>query len=140
MAQEDVDLVRAALAKWREVDSGDADLQSLSEFFAPDAPWEFAAVSGWPDNRVFRGPAEFIEFREAWTEPYDEWSYEAEEILDAGANRVLVVFRQRGKPRGSDSWVEQRYAVVYLVEDGLIQRGVVYTTADEAFEAVGLRA
>jgi ketosteroid isomerase-like protein len=139
MSRENVEVVQAALDVWSEVDSGHADAQRLTEFFAPDVTWEFATVGGWPEDRVFRGFDEFLAFRDEWTQPFDEWSYEAEKILDAGGNRVVAKFRQRGKPRGSDSWVEQRYAIVYAIEDGLIQRCQVYTTADEALEAVGLR-
>jgi|SRR5215216_1009819 len=104
MSRENVELARAALAAFIEVDEGLVDPQRLEQFFAPDA---MTSVSGFlPEQRTFRGVDEFLKFRAAWMEPYDDWSYEVETILDAGANRVVVQLHQRGKPRGSDLWVE----------------------------------
>lgn len=136
MSQENVQLVRRALAAWREVDEGLADPQRLGEFFAPDVRWE---VFGLPEVGEFRGLDEFLEFRAAWTEPFDEWSYSVETILDAGGSRVVATFSQRGKPHGSDSWVDLRYGIVYMVGRGLIQRSQLYVSADEALAAAGLR-
>src|SRR5688500_13063571 len=139
MSQKNVELVREALATWSEVDRGLADPQRLTEFFAPDGTWELGAFSGWPERSTFRGLDEFLEFRAAWTEPYDEWSYDVEKILDAGANRVVATFHQRGKLRASDSWVDLSYGIVYTIGSGLIQRSQVYASADEAVEAAGRR-
>lgn len=138
VSKENVELVRAALAAWREVDCGNADLQELTTFFAPDGAWDLGTFSGWPDQREFRGLDEFLQFREAWAEPYDEWSYEVDEIHDAGGHRVVATFHQRGRLRGSDSWIEQRYAIVYTIEGGMIQHAQVYVSADEALEAARL--
>jgi ketosteroid isomerase-like protein len=82
---------------------------------------------------------EFNDFLVAWIEPYDEWSYEVEKILDAGGNRIVVTVHQRGKPRGSDSWIDAAFAIVYRIEGGLIQRAQVYANAAKALEAAGLR-
>ena len=60
------------------------------------------------------------------------------EIIDAGESRVVVTLHQRGKPHGSDSWVEMDYGLVYTVEEGLITRGDFYATPEEALQAVGL--
>ena len=45
---------------------------------------------------------------------------------------------QRGRLRGSDSWVELRAGFLYTVENGLIVRGEVHTTFGDALEAAGL--
>jgi hypothetical protein len=50
----------------------------------------------------------------------------------------VEITRQRGRLRGSDSWIEWRYGIVYTVEEGLIRRGKVYATPEEALEAAGL--
>ena len=80
----------------------------------------------------------FIEFRAAWMEPYDDWSYEPEKFLDAGSNRVLVLFHQSGKLRDSDSWVEMRYGIAYTVEGGLITGARMFLNHADALEAAGL--
>jgi ketosteroid isomerase-like protein len=133
-----VEIVRQFIAAFIEVDEGLVDLQRLAEFYAPDGTFDLLAYSGWPGQTTFRGLDEFLKFRASWMEPYDDWSYEAKEILDAGASRVVVTFHQRGRPRDSDSWVEMDYSIVYTVEGGLIRRAKVYATPEEALEAVGL--
>jgi ketosteroid isomerase-like protein len=132
MSQENVEVVRKGIAAFTES-------ERVSEFFAPDVVWDMGTFSGWPGRSEFRGLDEFNEFLDAWIEPYDEWSYEVERILDAGGNRVAVTVHQRGKPRGSDSWIDAAFAIVYTIGDGLIQRAEVYASAGEALEAAGLR-
>jgi ketosteroid isomerase-like protein len=136
MSQENVELARATLAAFVEVDEGLVEPQRLEEFFAPDA---VATFSGFMEDETTLSVSEFLELRAAWMEPYDDWSYEPEKIIDAGGNRVVVTLRQRGKPRGSDSWVEMRYGLVYTIEGGLITRGEFYATPEAALEAAGLR-
>ena len=59
-------------------------------------------------------------------------------IIDAGANRWWPSLYQRGKPHGSDSWVEMDYGLVYTIEDGMISRADFYGSQN-ALEAAGLR-
>jgi ketosteroid isomerase-like protein len=137
MSQENVELARAALNAWIEVDEGLIDPQRLEEFFARDVTTTF---SGFMEERTtLHGTDEFLELRAAWMEPYEDWEYEVERILDAGANRVVVTLYQRGKPRDSDSWVDMHYGLVYTVEHGVITRGDFYATSEEALEAARLR-
>ena len=137
MSQENVELVRAALNAFAELDEGLIDPQRVEEFFADDVITTFSGF-GFLDEQTLRG-WEFLEFRAAWMEPYDDFMYEPKEILDAGANRVVVTLHQRGKPHGSDSWVEMDYGIVYVVEERLIRRAEFYATPEEALEAAGLR-
>ena len=131
MSQESVEVVRNGIAAFMES-------ERLAEFFAPDVVWDMGTFSGWPGQSEFCGLDEFNDFLEVWIEPYDQWSYEVEKILDAGGNRVVVTVHQRGKPRGSDSWIDARFAIVYTIEGELIQRGQVYASLDEALEAAAL--
>jgi ketosteroid isomerase-like protein len=131
MSQENVEIVRKGVAAF-------AKSERLSEFFAPDVVWDMSTFSGWPGRSEFRGFDEFNEFLDAWIEPYGGWSYEVEKILDAGGNRVVATVHQRGKPRGSDSWIDASFAIIYTIEEELIQRGQVYASTDEALEAAGL--
>jgi ketosteroid isomerase-like protein len=90
------------------------------------------------DDQTLRG-WEFLEFRAAWMEPYDDFMYEPQEILDAGTNQVVAILHQRGKPHDSDSWVEMDYGIVYTVEQGVISRSDFYAPPEQALEAAGLR-
>jgi ketosteroid isomerase-like protein len=136
MSEENVELARAALNAFAELDEGLVDRQRVEEFFAQDV---ITTYSGFLEEATtLRGPDEFLEFRAAWMEPYDDFIYEPRKILDAGANRVVVFLHQRGKPHDSDSWVEMDYGLVYTVEEGLITRGDFYATPEQALEAAGL--
>ena len=138
MSKENVEVVRRALDTWAEVDQGLTDPQKLAAFFAPDSLWDLTTLSGWPGRSQFRGVDEFLEFRTTWIEPYDDYAYEVEQIREAGPNRVVATFHQRGKLRDSEAWVEMRYGVVYTVDERMIREALVFATAEEAIEAAGL--
>jgi ketosteroid isomerase-like protein len=133
MSKEDVEVVRQFLAAFVEVDEGLAEPGRLSEFYAPEGTITLPEPMGGELH-----VDQFIEFRAGWMEPYDEWDYKPEKFLDAGENRVLVLFHQRGKLRDSDSWVEMHYGIVYTVEEGLITGARMYLTPEQALEAAGL--
>ena len=80
-----------------------------------------------------------MEFFAEWTDAYDEWTQEIESVIDAGDGHVVVTTRQRGRLRGSDSWVALRVGFLYTVEKGRLVRADVYTNPEEALEAAGLR-
>ena len=132
MSEENVELVRRFLAAWTEVDQGLAEPEGLTEFSAPDAPFYPADAA-----EAIRGVHEFLKFRADWLKAYDDWSYGADKIMDAGADHVVVTFHQRGRLRGTDSWVDMHYGIVYMVEEGMITEARFYTTAQEALEAAG---
>ena len=136
MSQETVEVVRQFLAAFAELDEGLVGPERIGEFLAQDAITTFSGF-GFVDQQTLRG-WEFLEFRTAWMEPYDDWRYDTQKILDAGKNRVVGIFHQRGKPRDSDSWVHMDYGIVYTLEEGLIQGGQMYASPEEALEAAGL--
>jgi ketosteroid isomerase-like protein len=139
VSRENVELIRDFLNTFVEVDEGLADRQRLTEFAAPNASFDLGAFSALVGQGEIRGMDDFLEFRAAWMEPYDDFSYEPEKLLDAGGNRVVAMLHQRGKPHDSDSWVEMHYGIVYTVEEGLISGARFYATPEEALEAAGLR-
>src|SRR5204863_1381031 len=117
MSQEHVEIGRAALNAFAELDEGLIDRQRMDEFFAQDV---IATVSGFEvflgKQTTVHGADEFLKLRAAWMEPYDDFSYEPVKIIDAGGDRVVVTLHQRGKPHDSDSWVEMDYGLVYTLE------------------------
>jgi hypothetical protein len=133
---KNVELVRNSLNAWVEVDEGLAEPGRMAEFFAPDAA--FAMDENFAEGGELHGIHEFLEWRAGWIASFDDWWYRPEKILDAGANRVVGLFYQRGKLRGTDSWTEMRYGIVYDLDGGLISRGKMYLTPEGALEAAGL--
>ena len=137
MSQENVEIVRQFLAMFAELDEGLAGPERLLEFVAQDAIATFSGF-GFLDDQTVRGRSGFLELRASWMEPYDDFMYEPLRFLDAGANRLVVTFHQRGKPHGSDSWVGLDYGIVYTVEEGLIRRADFYAPPEKALEGAGL--
>ena len=131
-----MEAVQQWLALCIKVDEGLVDPKRLNEFITQNGSFTFRGFL--EEGTTFHSVDEFLEFRAAWMEPYDDWSYEAEKFLEAGENQVLVLFRQRGKPRGSDSWVEQHYGIVYTIEEGLLSGAEIYADPGKALEAAGL--
>ncbi len=133
MSEENVELVRDALTGFRETQ------QPSQDFLAPDFVWDLRGWAAWTGQAEFHGNDGFAEFFAAWTDAYDEWTYEFESFIDAGESQVVVTTVQHGRLRDSDSWVDLRAAFLYTVEDGLISRAQVYASPEEALEAAGLR-
>ena len=80
MSQENVELARAALDWFAQLDEGLVGPERWGEFFTHDALATFSGF-GVMDEQMFRG-LEFL-VPGAWMEPYDDWLYEPKEILDA---------------------------------------------------------
>jgi ketosteroid isomerase-like protein len=131
MSRENVEVVAANLREFK------ATQRPAMRFLAPDFVWDLRTFRGWPDDEEYRGPDGFMEFFAKWTEPYDEWDTDVEDLVDASDECVVAVMRQRGRLRSADSWVELRYGLVCTLAEGLIQRMQVFMTPDEALEAVG---
>jgi ketosteroid isomerase-like protein len=131
MSRENVEVVAASLRQFKAT-------QRPTDLMAQDFVWDMRTFRGWPEEEEYRGPDGFMEFFAKWTQAYDEWDMDVEDLVDAGDDRVVAVVRQGGRLRGADSWVELRFGTVYIVDGGQIRRGQVFMTAQEALEAVGL--
>jgi ketosteroid isomerase-like protein len=137
MSEENVEIVRRMLARFVEVDEGLVETGRLQQFFAADATLDMDPAVD-PEGTRFRSIDEFISWRTEWIEMFDDWSYSPKKFLDAGANRVAVTFRQRGRLRGTDDWLDMHYGIVYTVEEGLITASRMYVTVKDTLEAAGL--
>jgi ketosteroid isomerase-like protein len=132
MSEENVEIVRRVTTEFTET-------HQVSELLvAPDLVFDVSSWLAWSGEQEFHGPDGFMAFFAEWTGAYEEWDQQVDGIIDAGGNQVVETTRQRGRLPGSDSWVEWRYGIVYTVEEGLITRGKLYATAEEALEAAGL--
>jgi ketosteroid isomerase-like protein len=130
MSQENVEVVRRCLAAR---DQGDyASARSLFD------PRVVVDLSVRPDGRVYHGGADAAQAMRDWVERWEDYSYAAEEVLDAGEN-VVVFFRERGRGKGSGASTELVGATVWTLKEGKVVRMKTYTDRTEALEAVGLR-
>jgi ketosteroid isomerase-like protein len=70
-----------------------------------------------------------------WYEMFPDLQVIPQEILDAGPERVIVVWHVTGTAKASGVPTELRLAVVYTIRAGKIVRGREYMTKEEAFAA-----
>jgi ketosteroid isomerase-like protein len=109
------------------------DFDAALSLFAPDVVWEevplgFAVLEG---GRVM-GLEARRRFWEALTESFEDFEFEIEHFHDLGSGVTFGVNVLRGRPHGSDAFVETRGGVVAIWRDGRIARATSYQDVDEA--------
>jgi uncharacterized protein len=129
MSQENVEIVRRMYEAYH---SGDAE--SALAHFDPKVEVD---VSSRVDGEVGRGHEDLVRIISEWTDAFEDWREDIEEIRDAG-DRVCVVLTQRGRGRETGIDIDTRYAVVYEVRGGKIIGTALYGEPAEALEAAGL--
>ena len=130
MPQEAIDVAGAAFEQFARGDFGSfADL--------PDE-FELILAPEMPDAGTYRGAAA-RQWNAAWVDSFDRLTREPVEFMDAGDNRVLVEFIQRGWTAGSDVPVELRTWSLLTVRDGNPVRLQLFQNRPDALEAAGAR-
>jgi ketosteroid isomerase-like protein len=138
MSQQNVEVVRRIYevfaGDWTAAVSLDA---SLPEWADPDIRIDMTRrVINPASYDGYAGVGRLLEeVREAW----DEWSTQAERLIDAG-DSVVVIETQRG--RGARSGVDvggARWASIWELRDGRVTAFSGYYSIEDALEEVGLR-
>ena len=131
MSEENVEIVRRAFAAFIE-----GDYERLIGLADPQIEYDVSRTS--PESRVVRGSQEVVAVLEEWIDTWDEHQVELSELIDAGNETVVAVMQERGKLKGSDSWVEHARGVVYTVREQRIVRYEEHEDRARALEAAGL--
>jgi ketosteroid isomerase-like protein len=132
MSQENVELVLGVLDQARH------NPTALWEVLDDDVRWEVGALDIPDSGGTWHGPEGVREFFRRWVGPFEEWSYEFGDVIDAG-DSVVVRIHQWGRGKGSGVTVESRFWQVWTLRDGKVVRWQAIGDKDEALEAVGLR-
>jgi ketosteroid isomerase-like protein len=113
-------------------------------FETGEPPWEIVDEEGElydhdaPDQTgVYRGHAGVRRWLADWDAAWAEWSFELEELIDAG-DHVVAVVRMRTKGLGSGVELDRQDAVVYRCRNDKILRVDYYNNKEQALKAVGL--
>jgi ketosteroid isomerase-like protein len=130
MSQENVELVRSVMTRFTET-------QEPSDRLTPDFVWDLRSWPPWTGQKEYHGADGFRQFFAEWINAYEEWTQELEDFIDAGDSQVAVTSVQRGRMRGSDSWVDLRATFLYTIEGELISRIEVYESPEQALHAAG---
>jgi len=128
MSQENVEIVRRMYEAF-----GSGDAGATLAYFNPDVVID---ASHRVDGRIGHGREELVAILSEWMDTWDDWREELEEIRDAGG-RVLVISTQRGRGKGSGVEWENRFGMLYEIQDDTISRWTVYDDPNKALEAAG---
>lgn len=131
MSQENIEALGNALA------SAPANPEGLFTILDEKVEWDY--VGAFPEVVTYHGPDEVRAFFGEWAGAFDDFGFEAEEMIDAG-DSVLVCLRQWGRGRETGAEVHNRTWQVFDFRDGKVVHCRGYATKQEAQAATGLRS
>jgi ketosteroid isomerase-like protein len=139
MSQENMEVVRRLFEVFQaDMARGDPGaLLDRPEAFADDFEW--IVPTPLDGKSVWRGREGFVEFVRTWTEQFQGWSLQVEQLIDAGKDKVVVLTRQTATGKESGVPVELSLGQVWELEGGRVIRARNYFSHAEALEAAGLR-
>ena len=130
MSQEDVEIVKAAIAAYMSGD--EATFRRLAD---PDIV--FSGRPDQPDARDHHGYDGMLRASAEWLEAWDEQTFEAVEVWDAG-EFVFARARESGRGRLSGVPMESESVFVFTLSRRRIVRLQIFGSEREALKAVGL--
>jgi ketosteroid isomerase-like protein len=131
MSEENVEIVRSMYRR--------GDPSRFFDLLGDDVEVDASAVALLPDRPgVIRGKDAVIDYFRHYWGTWDEYVLEPVEIIDAGEDRVVVLQYERGRGRGSGTPFERRWATLYTLRAGELNRWTTFATHEEALEATGL--
>jgi ketosteroid isomerase-like protein len=141
MSEENVKLARdvfLAASRGGALDALDQDaLERAFKLFHPEI--EIREDPRFPEAGVFRGQNAVRSYFAQFTEQFDEFRFDFEDVLDAGGDRMVLLFHLHGRGKDSGAVFEERPAWVQTIRDGRVVRIEAYLDRADALEAAGLR-
>ncbi len=130
MSQENLELVK----RMQEAYLGSEPEQALA-FFDPDVEWD---VSDRPGGKVWHGRDGVRGAMAEWAGAWKDRELEMEGYREAGEDKVLILWRERGRGKRSGASGELRGGNLMTVRGGRIVHGRVFMDQRAALEATGL--
>jgi ketosteroid isomerase-like protein len=132
VSQENVEMIK------RMHDEAHHNPAALWDILDDGVVWEVGSF-GIPGVGAseWRGPAGVREFFRRWISPFDEWGYEADEVIDAG-DSVVVHMNQWGRGKNSGATVASNFWEVMTIRNRKVVRVTHHLEKAEALKAVGL--
>jgi ketosteroid isomerase-like protein len=131
MASANVQLVSRG---WKAVNAG--GIEAVLPFFAEDVL--IYPTSEWPDGQVYRDHDGFRRLYHAWVDHFEDWTWEVQEIRDAG-DQVVSLVEMRGRLRDAGTPICEAWGVIYSdFCDGRIGKARWFRSQRQALEAAGL--
>jgi ketosteroid isomerase-like protein len=103
--------------------------------FDPNVEWDGTNL---PDGKISHGIEAVTDHIARWAEMWESWEVDLEDVIDAGEDRVIVFFRERGRSKAGLN-VDERHSELYVVRGGKIVYRKGFSDADQALVEAGLR-
>jgi ketosteroid isomerase-like protein len=126
-----VEIVRHCLEAW----AGAHPEESL-DLLAEDVVFDVRGAR--PDGRVWHGRDGVRQAMVEWTGTWDDWSVQVDQIIDIDDERVLLLWRESGRGKGSGLQMHQSGASITTVRNGQIVSFVPYLDRAQAFADAGI--
>jgi ketosteroid isomerase-like protein len=128
MREEDLEVLRRG---YEALSRGDLD--SVLEFVDPDIEWTPGEEA--PEAGMFTGRDEFVAFVGSWTETFDDFRLEPEEVIVEGDWAVVLV-HQSGRGRGSGIELDIHTVHAWRIRDGKAVAWAAYRSRRDALAAI----
>jgi ketosteroid isomerase-like protein len=139
MSEENVEVVRKALAAFEPVMGGELTLDDAAEFADPEIELIWHDERTMPDQpQRLRGVAEILGFWEQLGSAWIDLAIEPLESIEAPNDRVLTPARQSGRGRVSGVPIVTHPFIVWTLRDGKVRKMELFRHRAEALEAAGL--
>jgi hypothetical protein len=129
MSQENVKTIKRAFAAARDRP------EEFYSLFDPDAIWDITGY--FPGPPRYYGPDGVRDFFRRWWGAFENWGFEAIELIDAGSS-VVVHLHQWGRGKGSGVEIDNETWQVWTLFAGKIIHYAARPSREEALEAAGL--
>jgi ketosteroid isomerase-like protein len=90
------------------------------------------------EQKTYRGLDGMVRMRETVDAALEDFHVEDIQFLDAGGERVVVLYRVLGRGAGSGVPVSQEVGALWQLRNGKLLKGEVFLDQREALEAAGL--
>jgi ketosteroid isomerase-like protein len=143
MAQENVDVVRAALALYQHPDgvallaSGDIDFELID----PEIEWDASQLADMiPDiAEVYWGHEGVLTYWRRWFEAWKDLEFEVQDVREAGDEVLVLIGNQRQWGRHSGICTElPPWAMVFTFRGGKVARWRTFPNHESALLALRL--
>jgi ketosteroid isomerase-like protein len=110
MSGENIEVVRRALEMFdRE------GVEAALQYFDTEVEW--FGPPEWPEERLYKGHDGIRKLALLWTENFEEFRVDVEELIDAG-DEVVALGYNRGRIKGSAAPIEHQVAYIWTLRNG----------------------
>jgi ketosteroid isomerase-like protein len=129
MSEPNVAVVRGMFEAFLRNDAATAEAA-----FDPEVEWDGTNL---PDGKISRGLDAVRDHIARWSEMWETWEVELKDVIDAGDDRVIVLFRERGRSKAGLE-VDELHAELYVVRGEKIVSRKAFSDGYRALVEAGL--